>query len=222
MTKHLPPEISLGMVRESLTAAVVSDALDALGYRDQAVDIVLRPLTVARKLVGRAKTTLWADMWHDDPRPYELELAAVDGCRPEDVFVAAASGSRRSGIWGELLSTAASNQGCVGAVVDGAVRDVAQMTAMDFVVYARGTCIRDSQHRQRVIDVDVPVEIGGVTCRPGDLLIADADGVVVVPQAIEREVLLRAWAKVHDENITRDAIRAGLPAAEAYRKYGVL
>ena len=210
------------MVRESLTAAVVSDALDALGYRDQALDVALRPLTSARKLVGRARTTLWADMWHDDPRPYELELAAVDGCRPEDVFVAAGGGSLRSGLWGELLLTAACNQGCVGAIVDGAVRDVAQMTAMDFVVYARGTCIRDSQHRQRVIDCDVPVEIGGVTCRPGDLLIADADGVVVVPQAVEQEALLRAWAKVHDENITRDAIRAGMPAAEAYRKYGVL
>ncbi len=222
MKHHLPDEISLSMVRESLSAAVVSDALDLLGYRSQVVEVALQPLTVQRKLVGRTKTTLWADMWHDDPRPYELELAAIDGCRPDDVLVAAAGGSTRSGIWGELLSTAASNRGCIGALIDGAVRDVAQMTAMDFVVYARGTCLRDSQHRQRVIDVDVPVEIGGATFRSGDLVIADIDGVVVVPQAIEQEALLCAWSKVRDENVTRDAIRGGMLASEAYRKFGVL
>src|SRR5439155_20935956 len=106
---------------------------------------------------GRCKTTWWADMAHADPKTYELELAAVDGCQPDDVLIAAANGSVRSGIWGELLTTAARNQGCVGAIVDGMVRDVAKMRAMQFPVFARGTCTYDSKDRQRVIDVDVPV-----------------------------------------------------------------
>lgn len=214
--------VTLNMLREAATSAVISDALDALGYRRQSPAVELRPMTGQPKLIGRARTTLWADMTHEDPRPYELELRAVDACRPDEVLVAAAGGSMRSGIWGELLSTAARNRGCVGAVVDGAVRDVAQMTAMGFAVFARGTCVLDSLHRQRVIDLDVPVELGGVRCEPGDLVIADVDGVVIVPQAVEREALERAWNKVHAESVTRQAIKGGMLATEAYRKYGVL
>ena len=131
-----------------------------------------------------------------DPRPYELELQAVDACRPDDVLVAAAAGSTRSGIWGELLSTAAANRGCAGALVDGAVRDTAQMNAMGFSTFARGTCPRDSLHRQRVTAVDVTVSIGGVRIEAGDLVFADADGVVVVPRAVEQAALAKAWDKV--------------------------
>ncbi len=179
-------------------------------------------MTGCEKLVGRCKTTLWADMAHKDPRPYDLELKAVDGCKPDDVLIAAAGGSMRSGIWGELLSTASHNSGCIGVIVDGAVRDVAKMTAMGFACFARGTCIYDSQNRQRVIDVDVSVEIDGVTFSPGDLVLADVDGVVVVPQAVEKEAIRAAWDKAHAENITRDAIKAGMKAVAAYEKYGVL
>src|SRR5262245_17013670 len=113
--------ITLTMMRESFYSAVVCDALDSVGLPHQSPRVPLRPLTTTGVLVGRCKTTLWADMFHEDPRPYELELKAVDGCRPDDVLIAAAGGSLRSGIWGELLSTAARNTGCVGALVDGAV-----------------------------------------------------------------------------------------------------
>jgi 4-hydroxy-4-methyl-2-oxoglutarate aldolase len=128
----------------------------------------------------------------------------------------------RSGIWGELLTTAAKNTGCVGAIIDGGLRDVGKIRAMDFPVFARGVSLYDSLHRQRVIDVDVPVELDGVLFAPGDLVFADEDGVVVVPQAVEREAIRRAWDKVHAENEVRDAIRHGLKAREAFAKYGVL
>jgi regulator of RNase E activity RraA len=209
-------------MRGELYSAVVCDALDSLGFTRQAIGVELRPLTWDGLLVGRCKTTLWADMAHPDPKPYELELEAVDSCRPDDVMIAAAAGSMRSGIWGELLSTAARNAGCAGAIVDGAVRDVAKMRAMPFPVFARGTSPYDSQNRQRVIDYDVPVEIGGVLFQLGDLVFADADGVVVVPQKVEQEALSRAWRKVHEENITRDAIKNGMKATDAYKKYGTL
>ena len=215
-------EITLPMMREKFTAGVVCDALDALGYTRQSPRIPLRPLTVPGVLVGRCKTTLWADMAHPDPTPYDLELKAVDACRPDDVLIAAAGGSFRSGIWGELLSTAARNAGCVGTVIDGAVRDVVRMREMGFPVFARGTCIYDSKDRQRVIDVDVPVDIDGVAFEPGALVIADEDGVVVVPRAVEAEAVQRAWDKVHAENEVRDAIRAGMGATAAFEKYGVL
>lgn len=222
MADDSPDRITLDMMRQSLHSAVVSDALDGLGCRDRSPRVQLVPYTCDGLLVGRAKTTLWEDMHGEDPNPYELELAAVDACRPDEVLIAAAGGSNRSGIWGELLSTAAGNRGCVGAIVDGAVRDVAKMKAMRFPVFARGTSVYDSLHRQRVRAIDVPVEIGGVTIHPGELVFADIDGVVAVPREIEDEAIRRAWQKVHDEDITRDAIRGGMKASEAYAKYGVL
>lgn len=222
MSDAVPETITIPMMRESLYAAVVCDALDGLGYTNQSPNVPLPPLTVETTLVGHCKTTLWGDMYHEDPGPYELELKAVDGCGPDDVLIAAAAGSDRSGIWGELLSTAASNVGCVGVIVDGAVRDIRQMTEMGFPVFARSRNIKDSKDRQRVVDIDVPVEICGVRFCPGDLVFADVDGVVVVPSEVRDEAIQAAWKKVHAENITRDAIREGMKATDAYEKYGVL
>lgn len=214
--------ITLDMIRETLYTAVICDALDSLGLRRQSPRIPIKPMTGFEKLVGRAKTTLWADMYHTDPKPYELELIAVDSCQPDDVMVCAAGGSMQSGVWGELLSTAARNSGCVGVIVDGAVRDVTKMREMGFPCFALATCMYDSANRQRVIDIGVPVEIDGVTIETGDLIMADVDGVVVVPQKVEAEAIQRAWTKVHAENITRDAIKDGMKAVAAYEKFGVL
>jgi 4-hydroxy-4-methyl-2-oxoglutarate aldolase len=213
---------NVAWMRRVLYSAVIADVLDGLGLREQVVSAELRLASGQGVLAGRAKTTLWKDLETVDPRPYELELKAVDECGVDEVLIAAAGGSKRSAIWGELLSTAARNRGCAGAIVDGAVRDVAKMQEMRFLAFARGTCPRDSLHRQRVVAVDVPVEIGGVRIDPGDLVFADLDGIVIVPQAVEHDALAKAWEKVTAESRTRDEIRAGLKAAEVFRKYGVL
>jgi 4-hydroxy-4-methyl-2-oxoglutarate aldolase len=222
LVKPKAAEITLADMRAHFTAAVVCDALDAEGFTHQSPRVSLKPLTVPGVLIGRCRTTLWADMAHSDPKPYELELLAVDSCQKDDVLICAAGGSTRSGIWGELLSTAARNSGCVGVIADGAVRDLVRMRQMKFPTFARGTVVYDSKDRQRVIDLDVPVMIDGVLFSPGDLVIADEDGVVVVPQKVEAAVVRRAWDKVHAENEVRDAIAAGMKAAAAFAKYGVL
>ena len=215
-------DITLSMMRETLYSAVVADALDSLGFRNQSPRVALVPYSSSEVLVGRCKTTLWTDMYHQDPRPYELELQAVDECGADGVMICAAGGSLHAALWGELLSTASRNTGCIGAIIDGAVRDLSRIRDMKFPVFARGTSVYDSQNRQRVVDIDVPVEIAGVQFSPGDLVIADVDGVVVVPRDVEEVAIQRAWDKVHAENVTRDAIRNGMLATEAYRKYGVL
>jgi 4-hydroxy-4-methyl-2-oxoglutarate aldolase len=214
--------LDITALRSGLYTAVVADVLDSLGYRGQAVGIALSRASGQGLLVGRAKTTVWEEIDQVDPRPYELELKAVDECLPDSVLIAAAGGSMRSGIWGELLSTAARNRGCAGVIVDGAVRDIDKMNAMGFLVFARGASPLDSLNRQRVTAVDVEVEIGGVGIAPGDLVLADLDGVVVVPQSVEVEAIRRAWEKVTAENVVRDEIRAGSLAGEVFRKYGVL
>lgn len=213
---------SLQEMEEKLYVAVISDALDGLGFMAQSPDISFSIHTGKVKLVGRCKTTLWSDMYHMDPNPYELELKAVDDCQPGDIFIAAAAGSNRSGIWGELLSTAARNSGCIGALVDGSIRDITKIREMDFTVFAKGKRVYDSQNRQRVIDIDVPVEIGGVLFCPGDLVFCDEDGVVVIPQEVEEAAIEKSMLKVNAENITRDEIKNGMKATDAYKKYGVL
>ncbi|WP_203329126.1 RraA family protein [Candidatus Laterigemmans baculatus] len=215
-------EITLPMMRESLYVAVVADALDSMGLRNQSPRVPLTPYTSQSLLVGRCKTTLWADMYHTVENSYELELLAVDSCQADNVMICAANGSMYSALWGELLSTSSRNSGCIGAIVDGAIRDVARMQQMQFPIFARGTSVYDSQNRQRVIDVDVSVEIAGVRFSSGDLVFADLDGVVVVPQEVEHEAIQRAWDKVHAENRVRDAIRDGMKATDAYNRFGVL
>ena len=217
-----PNEITLSHVRDHMYSAVICDALDSIGYTNQSPRVPLRQLTSNDMIVGRCRTTLWADMFHQDPQPYDLELKAVDSCQRDDVLIAAAGGSMRSGIWGELLTTAVRNGGCVGAIVDGAVRDVGKIRQMGFPVLARGSCPYDSKNRQRVVDRDMSVEIDGVVFSAGDLVIADEDGIVVVPQQVEAEVLALAWAKVHDENEVRAAIAGGMKAVDAFEKFGVL
>ncbi len=218
-----PAHITLAMMREVLSVPLLCDALDSFGYTRQSPRLPIVPITMPDvTLIGRCKTTLWADMAHPDPEPYKLELAAVDSCRPDDVLICAASGSNRSGIWGELLTTASRNTGCVGVIVDGAIRDVAKMKAMQFPVFARGMNPYDSRDRQRVIDVNVTIELDGIQVCPGDLIAADIDGIVIVPKSVEEQVVLAAWKKAHAENEVRDAIRNGMSAAKAFETYGVL
>lgn len=219
--------ITLEMMRARLTVPLLCDALDGLGCARQSPRLPLHPMTTPigqspSILIGYCKNVLWADMAHADPQPYALELAAVDSCSSNDVIVCAASGSMRSGIWGELLSTAARNRGCAGVIVDGAVRDIAKMRSMSFPVFARGTNPLDSRNRQRVIDFDVSIELDGVRIDPGDLIAADEDGIVVVPKRHEKEAVQAAWNKAFAEDEVRSSIASGMLAAEAFQKYGVL
>lgn len=214
--------MNLKELKDQLYVAVLSDVLDQMGHTQQATRITFHAYTGVTKLIGRCKTTLWADMYDVDKNPYELELQAVDACQPGDILIAAAGGSNRSGIWGELLSTAARNRGCEGVIVHGAVRDIDKMKEMGFPVFATSKNPYDSQNRQRVIDLDITVEIDGVKFSPGDIVMADEDGIVVIPKDIEEKVIKAALQKVSAENITRDAIKGGMKAMDAYLKFGVL
>jgi len=204
-----------------LSVAVVLDVLDAIGLRRQAI-LGLTPRTLSGPVVGRAKTLLWVDFAYDDPDTYELELKSVDSIAADDLVVCATANSDRSGIWGELLTTAAQKRGARGIVTDGAVRDLAHMEAMGFPVFARHLSPYDSMNRQKVVAFDVPVEIDGVAIAPGDVLIADRDGVAVVPQAVVSRILAAALEKVTAESRFRDAVKGGMSLMEAYRRFQVL
>jgi 4-hydroxy-4-methyl-2-oxoglutarate aldolase len=212
----------LDWIATHLYSAVLSDACDAAGLRDRALRPDIRPLDESRVLVGRARTVVWAPMFHVPERPYDLEIAAVDSLRPGDVFVMAVGRSERIVPWGELLSTATQARGGRGAVLDGLVRDSARIRAMGLPVFCAGRRPYDSCGRGVVVAHDVPAVIDGVSVTSGDLVFGDADGVVIVPRDALDDVLARAWAKVERENVTRDALRSGRSLGEVFRAHGIL
>lgn len=207
---------------QGLSTALALDSLDAFGLRHQQIRPGILPRTVDRVVVGKAKTLLWLDFAHDDPHTYSLELAAVDSIAPHEIVVCATGNSERSGIWGELLTTAAMQRGAAGIVTDGGVRDLAQIRSMNFPVFSRHVSAYDSLNRQKVVAYDVRVEIDGVVVDPGDLIVADCDGVAVVPSAKIDEVTAFAFQKATREDGFRDAVKGGKSLVAAYEKYKVL
>jgi regulator of RNase E activity RraA len=215
---------SLETLRQRLFTAVLSDCLDAAGHRNQAMHARVRPLDEALVLCGRARTALYMDVYDAPPgeNPYELEIQLVDDLKPDQVPVFACGASGRVAPWGELLSTAARVRGAAGAVMDGLTRDIRAIREMKFPVFAGGIGPLDAKGRGKVMAIDVPVEVAGARVAPGDLVFGDADGVVVVPRAIEDQVLSAALAKVAGENATREALARGEKLADVFKRHGIL
>lgn len=212
-------------VAENLYTAVVSDALDAAGFRHQTLGIDIRPLDDSLVLAGRARTAQWKLVDPQAPKPanpYEKEIEYLDSGRPGDVFVMAVGRHPEIVPWGELLSTACRCRGARGLLTDGLVRDARRIKEMRLPVFCTGMRPLDSAGRGQVVSYDEPVVIDGVTIRSGDFVIADIDGVAIVPKEVEQSVLAAAWAKVAGENRTRDALLAGRLLRDVYAEFGVL
>jgi regulator of RNase E activity RraA len=205
---------------DALYTPVIADVLDRLGYRDQSFRAAIRPLFPGARAAGVARTvrTIPAPVLAP-AEPYKGEMAAVDALGPGDVMVVSKCDWS---FWGELLSTAARYRGCRGVVIDGYTRDTRAIIAMGFPVFCRGVHPADSLGRLDVAEHDVPVHCGGVLVQPGDLILADDDGVVAIPQTVAEQTLALAEQKVRGENLVRKALAEGMPVAEAFRRYGVL
>ena len=210
---------------QSLSAAVLSDVLDSLGLRGQAMRPFVRPLDENLVLVGRARTGAYMPVEAVQPgeNPYEGEMALVDDLGAGDVPVLACGGpTERIAPWGELLTTACIGRGATGCVTDGLVRDVRQIRALRFPVFHGGIGPLDTKGRARMIERDQPVNCAGVTVRSGDLVFGDADGVVVIPRERADEAIALAIEKVAGEDRTREALLKGEKLSEVFKRYGIL
>lgn len=209
---------------ERLFTAVLSDALDAAGFMTQAMAPHIRPLDETLRLCGRARTGRYVEVDRVEPgvNPYELEIAIVDDLEPGEVAVFACGGSQKIAPWGGLLSAATRARGGAGCVTDGFVRDIQDIRRMQMPVFHGGIAPLDSRGRGHIVEIDVPVVCGGVVVAPRDLVFGDADGVVVIPQAIESEVLRIAFDKINSERHTMRELRDGAFLRDVYAKYGVL
>ncbi len=210
------------MMEKQLYTAVISDALDGVGYRQQVLTHTIRPLYPEAVVAGRAMPVLCVDVYEVSDAPYQKEIEAVDSLSRDSVLLCSTNGSIRNCFWGELLSTAARAKGGRGAVIEGFIRDARQIMQMRFPVFMTGFSPVDSNGRGEVIAYNVPIQCGGVQVNPGDIVFGDIDGVVVIPQVVETDVIAAAVEKVGGENRTRDAIRAGTTLREVYDKYGIL
>jgi 4-hydroxy-4-methyl-2-oxoglutarate aldolase len=201
---------------------VLADIMDSLSFRSQVMRHDIRPMYSEARVVGRAATMLAADVEEIPRHPYELELALLDDLRPGEVVVCSTQGSRRCAVWGELLSTHARARGARGAVLDALTRDLEAITAMRFPVFAVGCGAADAKGRTEVTAIRTTLDVGGVTVRDGDLIVADLDGCVTVPAQAEDEVVRRAFEKVSEENRVREVLARGASIRAVFREYGVL
>ena len=209
-------------MEKKLYSSVISDVVDKLGYRKQAMRADINPMWPGAVVAGRAHTCLSVDVYETKENHYAMEIEAVDTLKPNDVLVGGTNRSTETALWGELLSTASRARGARGAIVDGYTRDIVRIAEMKFPMFATGTRPLDSMGRSVVIEYGKPVMCGDVMVNEGDIVFADIDGVVVIPQAIEKEAIEAAFEKASAEDTVRDELLKGSLLGDVYKKYGVL
>jgi regulator of RNase E activity RraA len=205
-----------------LYTGAISDILDKNGYRNQVLPYYITPFTVANRVAGIAFTGQGypcADVAHDDTR---TRLRILDSISPGTVSVWATGGSADCAHWGEIMSTAVKQRGCTGAVVDGGVRDVDFVNAMNYPVFAKFKSSASSVGRWDIVDCQVSIKIGNTVIHPGDFVFGDTDGVVIVPKALTMDVLAAAEDVFERERGMREELRRGVSVTDAYAKYGSL
>jgi regulator of RNase E activity RraA len=211
--------------REELSrcySAVLMDVMDTMGLRTQCMDPAIRPLLPTMRAWGEA-ATLYFEMVTEVPeKPFELEMEAIDSILEGQVLIEQCNVREPSAAWGGLLTNAMMGRQGAGVVTDGWARDYAEVAGLGFPVFCRGLTPYDSLGRMDGKERNVPVICGGVRVAPGDLVYADVDGVVVVPQKVAEEVIRKAWEKVKGESLVRQELRVGASVAETFRKYKIL
>lgn len=176
-------------------AAAVSDAADAVGIGAVCMDNGIGPVSKNKRVVGFARTAKTARAPANHPYDEEQVVAFMtlaSRANQYDVIVIDMSGTTDCSGWGQIVTRIAVTQGAVGTVVDGTVRDMADVDTMDFPVFARGRHPGTMRGRLNVESIGESVKCGGVTVHHGDLILGDGDGVVVIPQDRIEEVSVAA------------------------------
>lgn len=216
-------EIDLDTLETQVYSAVFSDVCDSSGMRFQTLDPGARLIAGPDKvLIGWARTALSTPVTEIPERPYGGEIDFIDSLGIGDVVVLDCS-RKPAAAWGELFSTASVGRGARGAVIDGLIRDTDKIDKLGkFPVFARGARPTDSLGRVAIREYDVPVCIYGMTVFPGDLIVADSDGVTVVPHARAEEIITKAVEKATTENSARELLLDGGKLRDVWEKYHVL
>jgi len=200
-----------------LDTCAVSDGMDRLGLKGATFGV--RPMWPCPKIVGRAVTMKIKPVGLEKPKQH-LGTAAIVAAQPGDVIVVDNGGRPDSSCWGGLLSLAAKAKEISGIVIDGACRDIDESREIGFPVYARAVIPMTARNRVMQESFNQEIQFAGVQVRPGDLIIADGSGVVVIPRDKEEEVVKEAEAVAATEARMADGIRQGMSVLEVLEKLG--
>ena len=187
----------------------VATVHEAIGRRGL-LTRTLRPIQTGVSLAGTAVTAL---CWPGDNL---MIHAAVEQCRPGDILVVTTTSECHDGLFGELLATSLRARGVVGLIIEAGVRDVAALRAMAFPVWCTDICAQGTVKRTPGA-VNIPVTIGGERVCPGDAIVADDDGVLVVARQEITEAAIASEARVAREEQTRAALASGVLGLDRYR-----
>lgn len=203
--------------------AMVSDSLDVVGVRSNAMNSSVRALRPEMRAVGIAATIEFEPSSDFDQKdPYGAAIDFLDTLKTGQLAVVATGGNDVSAFWGELFSAAAKGRGATGMVTDGPLRDTQAVVGLDFNVFGASMRPIDYKGRMRVCSVGTVVICGGVEVHPGDAVVADADGVVVVPKIHIDRVFELANARAQNEKSVLKDLLAGKSVREVWDAYGVL
>lgn len=210
----------------ALPVAVLSDSMDQMGFGSAVMDAGISRRTGAG-FAGRARTLDRAPRPANTSQPEvnpDLGWAPqklIDDAEPGDVLVMTARGDLTVACIGDNMSTRTMNRKVAGVVIDGAMRDVAVVQKMGLAVYARAVTPRTAMGRLITLAFNQPIICGGVYVHPNDIIVGDADGVIVIPQAKAAEIADHAEALEEKEQLSRKYIEAGNSLVDAVNKYKV-
>ncbi|MFK0241173.1 RraA family protein [Microbacterium sp. NPDC090281] len=208
---------------ERLTTAILSDSCDAAGLRWQVIACRLSPIAPGMRATGRARTIRFAPSLADDlDDPYRDTIDFIDSLAAGQLVVIATDASNDSAFWGELFSAAALGAGVVGVIADSNLRDTDRIASLGFPAFSASRRPIDYRARMRVLEVDVPVTIGGVRIDPEAIVMADDDGVVVVPADHEDRILELARERAARESTVLEELLAGASLREVWDRHKVL
>ena len=212
LTTGLSPELRAKL--EAVPVAGLSGQLRKRGLNNVTIDGV-RPLHPGRKIVGTAKTLRFVpgreDLFASHGGGYNAQKRAFDAVGEGEIIVIEARGETGSGTLGDILALRAHARGAAGIVTDGGVRDIDAVAAVGIPVYSAGAHPAVLGRKHVPWDLDVTIACGGTTVQPGDILVGDADGVIVIPPAIAEEVVDAALAQEEEDAWIAEQVTAGHP-----------
>jgi 4-hydroxy-4-methyl-2-oxoglutarate aldolase len=208
---------------EKLTSAMLSDSLDAAGLRSHVLERRLAPLAPGSRAFGRAWTVRFEPSATDNPEdPYGAAIDYISAIQPGEIAIIGTGESNESAFWGELFSAAAIGAGAVGVVTDGNLRDTDKIVSLGFPAFSLSRRPIDYRARMRVVETGGSVVLCGVEIAAGDLVLADDDGVVVVPRPREDDVAGLARARATAESTVLSELLAGETLRAVWDRHGIL